>query len=231
MVEVLDHYHGPCSRKLWLLAFAESANDSTRAGWCPRWKLAHRADVSPSRASHIAAELAAEGVVKRDGGGYRGAPVRYVLAPLAERVRPDSNLSGAGKGAPRSNLTGAGKGASGAGKGASGDRKGAPRQQPIPHIPQEPSSAREAADIIRAVFPGATDDEIEIIARDKNASGARSLGAVLAHEVREGTLRLPCDRDGPGRHSGACRVGDPRGCVVGWCGCRCHTEPAREAAP
>ena len=30
MSEVLDRYHGPDSRKLWLLAWAEKANDRTR---------------------------------------------------------------------------------------------------------------------------------------------------------------------------------------------------------
>ena len=199
MVEVLDHYHGPCSRKLWLLAFAESANDGTRAGWSPRWKLAHRADVSASRASHIAAELAAEGVVKRDGGGYRGAPVRYVLAPLADWVRPDSNLSGAGKGACGSNLTGAGKGASGAGKGASGGRKGAsggrkgaPRQQPIPHIPQDPSSLRAERDP-RTLLAGlgATEREIEVIIDGiKNDPRVRHPAAYLRGAIERG--------DGPG---------------------------------
>lgn len=91
---------------------------------------------------------------------------------------------------------------------------------------------RGPADIIRAVYPDATDDEIDTITKAKIDNGARSPAAVLAHEIREGTLRLPCDRDEPGKHSNACRDGDPRGCAYGsgsddpWCTCRCHTEPA-----
>jgi hypothetical protein len=90
VVEVLDHYHGPKPRKLWLLSFAESANDKTRRGWLPRQRLAHRVGVSVSRASKIAAELVKEGVLKRDGGGYSGSPARYVLLPLADPPRDDT---------------------------------------------------------------------------------------------------------------------------------------------
>jgi hypothetical protein len=90
-----------------------------------------------------------------------------------------------------------------------------------------------AADIIRAVYPSATDDEIEIITKKRIDNGARSAEAVLAYEVRQGTLRLPCDRDGPDSHSGACRDGNSSGCAYhgaadpneNWCVCRCHTEP------
>ena len=71
VTEVLDRYHGPDARKLWLIAWAEKANDGTRAGWPTREVLAHRTGRSPSRASHIAEELVAEGVLKRDGGGNR----------------------------------------------------------------------------------------------------------------------------------------------------------------
>ena len=93
MVEVLDHYHGPVRHKLWLLAFAENANDHTRAGWPSRQLLADRADVSESRASSIATALVAEGVIKRDGSGRRGrGATRYVLAPLADGVQPGRTL-------------------------------------------------------------------------------------------------------------------------------------------
>jgi hypothetical protein len=91
------------------------------------------------------------------------------------------------------------------------------------------AGAREAADTIREVYPGATDDEIETMIKDRIAHGARSPEAVLAHEAREGTLRLPCDRGGPGRHSNECRDGDPGRCGMDWCTCRCHTGPAAEA--
>ena len=130
IVEVLDHYHGKPTHKLWLLAFAEVANDQTRAGWAPRYKLAHRTGVSASRASHIAAALIAEGVVKRGGNAYHGHAARYVLVPLpvTERVRPDSNLKVAAPQQPSaeqdSKL-----------KVAAPRRKVAAPQQPIPHIP------------------------------------------------------------------------------------------------
>jgi hypothetical protein len=93
--------------------------------------------------------------------------------------------------------------------------------------PDHPSAhARAAADIIRAVYPDATDDEIEIIIAARIANGARSAEAVIAHEAREGRLWLPCDRDGPHGHSNACRDGDgPAACGMDRCVCRCHTEP------
>ena len=88
---------------------------------------------------------------------------------------------------------------------------------------------RGPADIIRAVYPSATDDEIEILIKDREDHGARSVVAVLDYEIRESTLRLPCDRsssyDGVQPHSQACRDGDPGRCGMDWCACRCHTEP------
>jgi len=132
--EVLDHYHGPDVRKLWLLAWAEKANDGTRAGWPTREVLARRTGKSPSRVSHIAEELVSEGVLKRDGGGHRGGPARFIMLPLAA----------AGKGAVWAHpFTDAGAGAEPAVKGAhcahpsnSGadgaepDEMGAPRPHP-----------------------------------------------------------------------------------------------------
>jgi hypothetical protein len=94
--------------------------------------------------------------------------------------------------------------------------------------PQIPSSARArdpAALTVRAVFPDATDDEIETLVEERKARGARNPAAVLAYEIREGELRLPCDRGGPGR-SNACQDGDGGGCAYDWCACRCHTGPA-----
>src|SRR5450631_2598337 len=82
VTEVLDHYRGPDARKLWLLAWAEKANDRTRTGWPTRGVLAQRTGRSPSRVSHISDELVTEGVLKRDGGGNRSGPARFVLLPL-----------------------------------------------------------------------------------------------------------------------------------------------------
>jgi len=89
MTEVFDHYHGGPRHKLWLLAFAESANDETRSGWCPRRVLAARVGVSETRATHIATDLIAEGVIKRDRPGARGRATVYVLAELNGRVLPE----------------------------------------------------------------------------------------------------------------------------------------------
>jgi hypothetical protein len=97
----------------------------------------------------------------------------------------------------------------------------------------EPSQLSRAApaDVIRAVFPGATDDEIEIMIKDRTGKGARSPGAVLAHEARQGILRLPCDRGQGSRHSAACRDGNPGQCGADWCTCRCHTSPGAAPGP
>jgi hypothetical protein len=93
--EVFDHYHGPVRHKLWLLAFAGYANDETRTGWPSRRLLAERIGVSVTRASNIATELVAEGVIKRDDAGRRGRGAsRYVLMPLTpNEVRPERTLS------------------------------------------------------------------------------------------------------------------------------------------
>jgi hypothetical protein len=93
VAEVLDHYHGPFVRKLWLVALAEVAHDETRSGWCPRSVLADRVGVSQTRATHIASDLVAEGVIKRDGGGHRGRTAVYVIANLnGQRVQPRRTL-------------------------------------------------------------------------------------------------------------------------------------------
>jgi len=94
MAEVLDHYHGSRAHKLWLLAFADKANDETRLGWCPRAVLAARVGVSEVRATNIATELIAEGVIKRERPGNRYHSTVYALAELNGRVvseRPDSD--------------------------------------------------------------------------------------------------------------------------------------------
>lgn len=84
---------------------------------------------------------------------------------------------------------------------------------------------RSAARTVRAAYPDATDDEIEIIVRNRIGNGARSAEAVIAHEARQGTLRLPCDIDGPYGHSNACRDGDGSACAMNGCTCRCHIKP------
>jgi hypothetical protein len=51
--------------------------------------LAERADVSEVRASNIATELIAEGVIKRERPGSRYHSTVYALAELNGRVRPE----------------------------------------------------------------------------------------------------------------------------------------------
>jgi hypothetical protein len=82
VIEVLDHYHGPDARKLWLLAWAEKANDGTRAGWPTREVLARRTGRSAARVSNVATELVTEGVLKRLGGGNRSGPAKFAMLPL-----------------------------------------------------------------------------------------------------------------------------------------------------
>jgi hypothetical protein len=96
--------------------------------------------------------------------------------------------------------------------------------------PRAPARPRGPAGMIRAAYPGATDDDIEIIIKERTRH-ARSVEAVIAHEIRHGLLRLPCDRDGPQGHSNACRDGNGPACGMAGCTCRCHTEPLKEAAP
>jgi hypothetical protein len=145
VTEVLDRYHGPDARKLWLIAWAEKANDRTRAGWPTREVLAHRTGRSPSRASHIAEELVAEGVLKRDGGGNRSGPARFVLLPLAE---PEKGASSAHpkaevKSAPSPHPSEAGKSADQAHP--EEPAKGAPRTHPKPKV-KGAESARKGAE-------------------------------------------------------------------------------------
>src|SRR5215472_2660604 len=97
--EVLDHYHGPDHLFRWLVAFAENANDRTRTGWPSRELLASRTGRSPARASNIATQLVADGILKRDGGGGRNrGPARFVLLPLTTqgslRMNPENAAQG-----------------------------------------------------------------------------------------------------------------------------------------
>jgi hypothetical protein len=125
--EVLDHYHGPDARKLWLISWAEKANDRTRTGWPTRDVLAHRTGRSASRVSHISDELIAEGVLKRDGGGNRSGPARFIMQPLTIPVKgaPSPHPSSGLKGAPSPHPKPEVKGADSARKGADSTIKGA----------------------------------------------------------------------------------------------------------
>ena len=151
--EVLDHYHGPDVRKLWLLAWAEKANDGTRAGWPTREVLARRTGKSPSRVSHIAEELVSEGVLKRDGGGHRGGPARFIMLPLAAAgkgaalTHPNERR----KGAPRPHPSAPVKGA--ALTHPNERRKGAPRPHPKPGVKGAESPIKGAESGVKGADP------------------------------------------------------------------------------
>jgi hypothetical protein len=171
--EVLDHYHGPDARKLWLISWAEKANDRTRAGWPTRDLLAHRTGRSASRVSHISDELIAEGILKRDGGGNRSGPARFILLPLAAeemgalsthpkaevkgvpRAHPSAGEKSAAQAHPKPEV----KGAESARKGAESARKGAdptPRPAEIGSLPLIiPSEVQPSEDMAGADAPAA----------------------------------------------------------------------------
>ena len=160
--EVLDHYHGPDGHKLWLIAWAEKANDRTRAGWPTREVLAHRTGRSQVRVSNISTELCAEGILKRDGGGHRGAPARFIMLPLTTESKGSEleNPKGDVEGSELANPTNADLGSESANpkpevKGSESARKGSePSPGPaetgslpliIPSV-QQPSSFEADAD-------------------------------------------------------------------------------------
>ena len=145
MTEVLDCYHGPDARKLWLLSFAEKANDKTRTGWPTRGVLAHRTGRSPSRVSHISDELIAEGILKRDGGGNRSGPARFILLPLADSLKgalwahPSDEADAEQKGAPTPH--------------SDDPVKGAPRAHPKPEVKGAESPVKGAESALKSADP------------------------------------------------------------------------------
>jgi len=145
VAEVLDRYHGPDARKLWLLAWAEKANDGTRTGWPTRQVLADRIGRSPSRVSHISDELVAEGVLKRDGGGNRSGPARFILLPLSDpgKSAPSAHSFGSAKGADMAHPDDSSKGAASAHSLTGG--MGAASAHPKPEV-KGAESARKGAE-------------------------------------------------------------------------------------
>jgi DNA-binding Lrp family transcriptional regulator len=194
MVEVLDCYHGPYARKLWLLAWAEKVNndDGSRTGFCKRTDLAARLGVSPARVSQIARELEGEGVIKRLGGGVWGKATEYELLPLPAGTgaqgkpradptqgKPRADPTGDAQGKPRANAQGKPR----------ANAQGKPRAYPIPQYPQEPSSlsAREDDPLAELARLGATEREIETIRiKIRNDPGVRHPGAYLRSAIDNG---------------------------------------------
>ena len=176
VAEVLDHYHGPHARKLWLIAWAEKVPRGSRAGYCKRSVLAARLDVSMSRVSGIARELEDEGALKRLGGGVWGKAAMFELSPLDDaqgQSRADPM-----QGQPRADPTGAPE------PHAQGqpraDAQGQPRADPNRHNRhnrQEPSRAREASRppnrdprlVLLGLDETVTDAEAEAIAAELEA--------------------------------------------------------------
>jgi len=130
MVEVLDHYHGPHARKLWLIAWAEKVtDDGSRTGYCKREVLAARLGRSQSRVSGIARELENEGTIKRLGGGVWGKTTVYELLPLeAAQGQPRAHPT---QGQPRAHPT-AEPGPHAQGQ-PRAHAQGQPRAHPNPH--------------------------------------------------------------------------------------------------
>lgn len=170
VAEVLDRYHGPDALKLWLLAFAESANDRTRQGWPGRPLLARRTGKSPARVSNIATELEADGVIKRVGGGgrHRGE-TRYELLPLTPANDSQGSASANSENASQGSVRVRNRGSQGSESGPQGSGiSPLPAETPYnPQNPQEPSSLspRARGRDLRAEFArqGATERETEVI--------------------------------------------------------------------
>jgi hypothetical protein len=156
MVEVLDHYHGPHVRKLWLIAWAEKVPKGSRAGYCKRAVLAARLGVSPARVSNIARDIEDEGIIKRLGGGVWGKTAEFELMPLADaQGNPRANPT---QGNPRANPTGNPR--ANAQGNPRANAQGNARANPNPHNPQKPSSApRRTTRTGSSGPPAATDDD------------------------------------------------------------------------
>ena len=194
IVEVLDHYHGPHARKLWLIAWAEKvSNDGSRAGYCKREVLAARLGVSVSRASHIARELEDEGTIKRLGGGVWGKAAVYELLPLdASQGDPRTHPM---QGDPRTHpMQGDPRAHPMAEPGthSQGDPRahsqGDPRAHPNPDNPHNPSSSsRRTTRTGSGGARAATDDD-----DDSNTQSADLDGGA------EGAPAAVRDRPGPG---------------------------------
>jgi hypothetical protein len=164
VVEVLDHYHGPHSRKVWLLAWAEKVPKGSRTGYCKREVLVARLGRSPSRVSGIARELEDEGTIKRLGGGVWGKAAVYELLPLATaqgqpRADPTQGQPRADptQGQPRADPT-AEPGPRSQGQ-PRAHAQGQPRADPNPHNPHKPSSTRRTTRTGSRGEPAATDDD------------------------------------------------------------------------
>jgi hypothetical protein len=166
VVEILDHYHGTRTRKLWLVAWAEKVPRGSRTGYCKREIIAARLDVSESRASHIARELVGEGTLARLGGGVWGKATEFELLSLDDaqgdpRAHPT-------QGDPRAHPTDAPE------PHAQGDTRphaqGDTRAHPNRHNRQEPSAARAR----EASRPHSRDPRLVLLGLDETVTDAEA---------------------------------------------------------
>ena len=217
MTEILDHYHGPHHRKLWLLAWAEKIPNGgdTRAGYCPRAIIAHRIDRSPTRASNIAHELEAEGTIKRLGGGVWHKSTVYEMPPLdGSQGSPRTNPTDGPQGSPATNPQGS----------PATNPQGSPRTNPNPQDPKEPSSLVAAARELREALAGlgAPERDIDaIIAKVKNDPDIERPAAYMRKVARTdqgANLLAGLNRHRPatGHAGGDGPAGRPA--PVPWCG-------------
>lgn len=205
VVEVLDHYHGSDAKKLWLLAFAEKANDQTREGWPGRETLARRTGRSQARVSNIATELVEDGVLKRTGGGgrHRGE-TRYVLLPLAvdgdsqgsASANPDDPVDNSSQGSSRANSKPEVKGSESASQGSSRANYQGSAVSPLPaetsHIPHDPhinqpsSLSPRAGGAVSATAANGRDERDDVVIEGKITTaphGTPSLAEQIAAAV------------------------------------------------
>lgn len=212
MVEVLDHYHGPHARKLWLIAWAEKANDGSRTGYCKREVLAARLGRSPSRVSHIAYELEAEGTIKRLGGGVWGKATVYELLPLdtAQVAAGQLPAQGAAGQLPMDTAQGAARQLPTGDAGqlpmsATGQLPmSAPATHPIPDNPDKPSSSspRTPRTGSKRRAAATADDDFNSICHKLGATGPERdlirsmLGAQTVIRDHNAYLRQHLDSDG-----------------------------------
>jgi hypothetical protein len=177
VVEVLDHYHGPTHRKLWLIAWAEKVTGESRIGYCKREVLAARLGRSPSRVSHIARELEDEGTIKRLGGGVWGKAAVYELLPLdASQGDPRAHPT---QGDPRAHPT-AEPGTHPVSAPAT-HSQGHPRAHPIPDNPDKPSSAsRRTTRTGSSGGAAATDDDDDSVTSHPLGNTATDVRLILA---------------------------------------------------
>jgi hypothetical protein len=193
IVEVLDHYHGPHPRKLWLIAWAEKVTgDGSRTGYCKREVLVARLGRSASRVSGIARELEDEGTIKRLGGGVWGKTAVYELLPLAPaqgqpRADPTQGQpkTDPTQGQPRADPT-AEPGMRSQGQPRT-DAQGQPRADPNPDNPEKPSSSsRRTTRTGRSGEPAATDDDDDSSTEHADPARARpGPGYGLCPECRD----------------------------------------------